>query len=561
MKLPREVLADLARSGLTRADAEKMQIAFLPAGDKRLTAHYPKLDADAYAIPFFEPSGEESDFARFKLLGHYQPKGEKEPRKYLQIPGTKPRIYFPPFINGSLADPAHELFIVEGEKKAAALAKHGIAAIGLTGVECFTSDSGNPIADLQLIKWAGRRVHIAFDSDAAFNPNVQRARKRLTDELIRRGANPFAVELPTLDGETKTGVDDFLVAHGNGKKAVTAFRALPRIPLFVPDGFDFTQLMQMTIPELEYIVPSLLPVGVTLFVGPPKIGKSAAIYDWLISLTCGEPILREFATKPTTVAYLALEDTPRRLKVRGEKLLAARKLERKLDPPQTSASAPKRLLIRHEWPRDPQTAVAAVDRLLHDNPDVRVLVIDTLAKVREAPTANSNAYAVDYAAVSVLKRIADKHRVAIVVIHHTRKAEDADDVLNEINGSNGLAGAADGILILKRKRSQSDGSLYITGRDAEERTLALRFQFPRWSSLGDAQQHRTSVERLEVLQLLADEPGGLGRADLAKLLSKKPRTVRYLLDCLRDDGLVQVDEKHKYTLTSTGGLTLKGEKQ
>ena len=66
-----------------------------------------------------------------------------------------------------------------------------------------------------------RRVLIVFDSDAKFKSQVRAARVALTRQLVARGANPFEVEIPSLRGLAKAGIDDFLVRHR--KKALDAY--------------------------------------------------------------------------------------------------------------------------------------------------------------------------------------------------------------------------------------------------------------------------------------------------------------------------------------------------
>ncbi|MEI3348382.1 MAG: AAA family ATPase [Dysosmobacter sp.] len=60
---------------------------------------------------------------------------------------------------------------------------------------------------------------------------------------------------------------------------------------------------------------------------------------------------------------------------------------------------------------------------------LHVLIIDTLQMIRG--TNYDNTYANDYRDLSALKRIADAHGIAILLIHHLRK-ETADDAFNRI---------------------------------------------------------------------------------------------------------------------------------
>ena len=92
-----------------------------------------------------------------------------------------------------------------------------------------------------------------------------------------------------------------------------------------------------------------------------------------------------------------------------------------------------------------------------------------------APRPGSSAYDADYAAIGRLKKLADHYAVPLVLVHHVRRAG-SDDFLAEISGTNGIAGAADTTIVLKRARGQADGVLYVTGRDVDEWEYALSFQ-------------------------------------------------------------------------------------
>ena len=76
----------------------------------------------------------------------------------------------------------------------------------------------------------------------------------------------------------------------------------------------------------------------------------------------------------------------------------------------------------------------------------------------------------------MVKRLADHYGVAIVLVHHARKDKGGtEDFLAEVSGTNGLAGASDATLVLKRARAEADGVLHITGRDVTEAEYALKF--------------------------------------------------------------------------------------
>src|ERR687898_432941 len=71
----------------------------------------------------------------------------------------------------------------------------------------------------------------------------------------------------------------------------------------------------------------------------------------------------------------------------------------------------------------------------------------------------------DYRIGSALKTISDEHQgVTLLTNHHDRKAQ-ADDLVDSVSGSHGLAGAADALIVIARPRSERAGVLKLTGRD------------------------------------------------------------------------------------------------
>jgi hypothetical protein len=124
---------------------------------------------------------------------------------------------------------------------------------------------------------------------------------------------------------------------------------------------------------------------------------------------------------------------------------------------------------------------------LNDHQNARLVIVDVLRKVRPLSDGKGNAYNEDYDTLALLKDLADKYQIAVVVVHHTRKMTDDADVLNEVSGSTGLTGAADTILIAKRARNTADAVLHLTGRDVSEREYGMSWDVSKcmWTLLDE----------------------------------------------------------------------------
>ena len=142
-----------------------------------------------------------------------------------------------------------------------------------------------------------------------------------------------------------------------------------------------------------------------------------------------------------------------------------------------------------------------IEQFLMEHPTTKLVVIDTLQRVR-GTGSDSNLYANDYQDVGLLKQLADRHHIAILLIHHLRKLHD-DDPMNMISGSTGLSGAADSAFVLqKNARSANAASLHCTGRDIPDRTLKLELGEDDhvWKLLADSKTY-SSASKISTLQI------------------------------------------------------------
>lgn len=141
--------------------------------------------------------------------------GTRRVLKYEAPRGSGTRIDCPPTCQAALGNPAVDLWITEGQKKADSLASRGLCAVALLGVWNFkgrnTYGGTTLLADWDHIALKDRRVHIVYDSDVSTKPQVQLAMRRLVEHLQRRGATVDTVYLPQLNGH-KVGVDDYFAA-------------------------------------------------------------------------------------------------------------------------------------------------------------------------------------------------------------------------------------------------------------------------------------------------------------------------------------------------------------
>ena len=226
-------------------------------------------------------------------------------------------------------------------------------------------------------------------------------------------------------------------------------------PLTYLDG---ETLMSTVLPPIRFVVDKLLPQGLHILAGAPKVGKSWLALWLCLCVAKGEPVWN-FPTLRGGVLYLCLEDSYSRIQ------------NRLLD---ITDNAPADLCFATVSEKLHSGLEEQIEGFLGAHPDTALVVIDTLQRIR-AVGNEANPYASDYRDLGVLKELADRNRIAILLIHHLRKLND-EDPMNMISGTTGISGATDTNLVLKKgKRSGSAATLYCTGRDIEYQELALEF--------------------------------------------------------------------------------------
>jgi hypothetical protein len=308
-----------------------------------------------------------------------------------------------------------------------------------------------------------------------------------------------------------------------------------------PSTISSLELSKREFPELKWAVPDFIPEGISLLCGPPKVGKSFLMLDILYGVATGGVVFNQIKVQQGEALYLALEDSPRRLQER-EKLI------RKL------AEATPNLHYATDWNRIGEGFEQNLENWLEEHPDTRIVVIDTLAKIRSLNGRSKESYLSDYSVGNALQHIAHKFNVAIVVVHHTRKAG-SDDPVDEASGTLGLAGSFDGVMILKKARGQCDGTLFVTGRDIpEENEWAMNWNSETriWEFLGDANIFKISDQRKDILDLLINE-GPMKPTDIARTLKKDYETIRQTLYRMLDKEQVGRNKhtKEYYALDNT----------
>ena len=217
--------------------------------------------------------------------------------------------------------------------------------------------------------------------------------------------------------------------------------------------------MDTELPEVHFVVKEVLPMGLCILASQPKLGKSWFALELCLAVSGGHNFLNR-ATQTSQVLYLALEDSANRLQSRVKTMWADRQ------HPFGFNVWLKALPIMGGL-------IPELEKHIQSHPDTKLVVLDTLQKVRGEAKRGEGIYGFDYREIGYLKEFADKHKLCLLLVHHLRKMKD-DDIFNMLSGSNGILGCADTTIILtKDKRTDSQIHMNLTGRDTSYQEYVL----------------------------------------------------------------------------------------
>jgi AAA domain len=305
-------------------------------------------------------------------------------------------------------------------------------------------------------------------------------------------------------------------------------------------------------PPLRYAVPGLLPEGLSVLAGAPKVGKSWLVLDWLLAIAAGGDALGRLPVgRRRHVLYLALEDGDRRMQARCHTLLANEWRPDDEIPPWfeylTEIQPGKLLATIDAWQQANQGGVVAVD---------------TLGRALPAARMGETSYDRDYRVMRQLKaRVAAWPGSSLLLSHHDRKATSADFV-DSASGTKAITGGADTVLLLTRPRDDRRGLLQVTGRDIDEGSFAVNFDGGAWTLDGGtldlaakaAHERRPagnlSDTSLDLLAAVNAASGPVSPADVSAAAGVSNDTAGKYLRRLAESGRVQKSGRGQYVSVS-----------
>ncbi len=281
------------------------------------------------------------------------------------------------------------------------------------------------------------------------------------------------------------------------------------------------EIMNTPMKKQRFIVDGMIYPGIHILSGDPKIGKSWMMMDMCLAVAKGEKFLGR-KTERGQVVYMALEDTFISLQSRMYELT---------DEPSENLTF---TLLANSIGSGLEEDLRDCKKMF---PDLKMVIIDTLQKIRNNIDTK---YGADYQELSVLKSIADQLGIAIVLVHHNRKAHDSNPN-NLISGTNGIAGCADGLLVFTR--NGENAKLHISGRGAPSLELNLKRENAKWILLDDAPESKPDIFSFMIHDFLIENISVNGTAsEICSMLKEKFPQQEFNCNWLYRDLLQHDDE-------------------
>ena len=216
------------------------------------------------------------------------------------------------------------------------------------------------------------------------------------------------------------------------------------------------EIMTTVYKPIGFVIDGLLAQGLYILAGAPKVGKSWLALDMCLSIAKGESVLGQ-KTLQGTALYLCLEDSYVRIQNRLYEI----------------TDMPTENLYFSVMSESIGNGLEEqIESFKIEHCGLKIVFIDTLQMVR---SDTDSSYGSDYKELFVLKALADKLEITVIVVHHTRKCKDSDP-FNMISGSTGISGCVDGSLVLiEKKRGSRNAKLFCVGRDIENAEISLHF--------------------------------------------------------------------------------------
>ena len=332
------------------------------------------------------------------------------------------------------------------------------------------------------------------------------------DELLKMVGEPIPEPEPTPQAKPEAKPKPESTTQPEAKRKLT--------------GITAYDLANKDIPDVKWIVPDLIPEGLTLLAGAPKIGKSFFAWNLALAVAEGGIALSEIRIDtPRNVTYMAMEDPEVLLQERLHLMCPE--------------GVPNNVHILDDvlGTKFDNEGLELVGDYIQET-ESELLIVDTWGHVKPNPQIKSGtSYDNDYAAMIPVLRFTHERNIAVILVTHTTKGKDVDNPYNDIQGSAGMQAGCDSMLMITRE--QGNPMLRVMGRRILEAEYAMTLDDGIWKLEGDADEFKMHEEQRTLLTFIRDAgEEGIKQRALVDLTGRKQGNVSNSLKAMLENGII-----------------------
>lgn len=211
-----------------------------------------------------------------------------------------------------------------------------------------------------------------------------------------------------------------------------------------------TKIVKEKIKNIENLVENMLPPGVSILAGKPKVGKTTFLLQLASAVSSKDSYFLGNKCSFTKVMYFSNETNKKRVQ----------EILKNLD------YSYENLFITFSN----NVTITEIEETICTNRMKRkkenlLIILDTLQYIKYNKTIEFNDYQSTYEMMQQYLKISQKYNCSFILVHHTNKDTKKGQIFDNINGSVGIQGSAEHLMILDQDDEFSkDFQLHLMGR-------------------------------------------------------------------------------------------------
>ena len=318
-----------------------------------------------------------------------------------------------------------------------------------------------------------------------------------------------------------------------------------------PTPVIMSELMAKRFSPPAWLIPGIIPKGLTILGGKPKVGKSFFALQMSLAIAAGSHAFgsKEHQCEPGKILYCAIEDFLPRLQMRIKGLINM-----------GAAWHTDEFTAVEQLPKIGEGGIEYFEAHCKTHPDTKLIVVDVLSKFRSFNgKQRGTIYDQEYAELSPMQGFTSQNDVSVLFVHHLTKRENPDDVYDELSGSTALGGVPETLMVLKRVGNNA--TLHVKGKNMPEQQLGFVSKVVddmcSWQLVGEVPEQQVSRERQDIIDLLTESASLLSPKEISDKLKKTRESIRKMLHQManqQDPAIEKVGQGNqtKYTIAGNG---------